>query len=287
MSYAIDDPAEKANKRWSLSPRLAWLNGRDALIALATILLLGALLYRYRSLTAPVLEGVAYIGNNRPTVWALLLRHLQMTGLAILIALAVALPLGILIARYRWLATPVLGALGVLYTIPSLALMILLLPTFGLNQRTVIAALVVYTQVILVRNIVAGLGSIDPAIIEAARGMGMNAWQVWWRVQFPLALPIILAGVRIAAIVAIGIATIGAKFSAGGLGTLLFDGIAQAGRFDKIWAGAIAVGALALAVNVTLLALERALDPRTRPQLRGRRGGVGRQAVENAQPMQG
>ena len=234
-----------------------------------------------------VLEGVAYIDDNRQIVWGLLLRHLQMTGLAILIALAVALPLGIVIARYRWLATPVLGVLGVLYTIPSLALMILLLPTFGLNQRTVIAALVVYAQVILVRNIVAGLGSIDPAILEAARGMGMNAWQVWWRVQFPLALPIILAGVRIAAIVAIGIATIGAKFSAGGLGTLLFDGIAQAGRYDKIWAGAIVVGVLALGVNVALLALERVLDPRTRPQLRARRGGVGRQAVENAQPMQG
>src|SRR5205085_2479924 len=120
---------------------------------------------------------------------------------------------------------------------------------FGLNATSVIAALILYMQVILVRNVVVGLQSIDPATAEAAVAMGFNAWQRWWRVEMPLALPAILAGGRIAAIAGLGIATIGAKFNAGGLGTLLFDGIAQTGRYDKIWAGAIAVGALALAVN--------------------------------------
>jgi osmoprotectant transport system permease protein len=96
--------------------------------------------------------------------------------------------------------------------------------------------------------------------------MGMNPWQRWWRVQVPLVLPIFLAGLRLASIVAIAIATIGAKFGAGGLGTLLFDGIAQSGRYDKIWAGAIAVSLLAFAINAALLALEAAVSPTRRLQ---------------------
>lgn len=162
-------------------------------------------------------------------------------------------------ARYKRLATPVLGILGMLYTIPSIALMIFLLPFFGLNRRSVIVALVIYTQIILVRNVVAGLRAIDPAILEAARGMGMNGWQRLWQVQMPLALAVILAGERIAAVVATAIATIGAKFNGGGLGVLLFDGIAQ-NRYDKILAGSIVVALLALALNRGLLALEQYFD---------------------------
>ena len=97
--------------------------------------------------------------------------------------------------------------------------------------------------------------------MEAARGMGMNGWQRWWQIQVPLVLPIFLAGVRIAAVVSVAIATIGAKFGAGGLGVLLFEGIAQAGRYDKIWAGAIAVSLLAFALNTSLLALEHYVNP--------------------------
>ena len=119
---------------------------------------------------------MSYIRNNPEIVRDLLAQHAQIVLIALGIALAVALPLGILIDRYRWLAAPVMGALGLLYTVPSLALMILLIPYFGLDRRTVIAALIIYSQVILMRNIVAGLGSIDPAIVEAARGMGMNGW---------------------------------------------------------------------------------------------------------------
>jgi osmoprotectant transport system permease protein len=187
----------------------------------------------------------------------LLLQHLFVVGVALLIAILISLPLSILILRSTRLTAFVLGVFSVFYTIPSIALIILLIPLTGLNERSVIIALILYVQVILVRNNVAALNGIDPAILEAARGMGMNRWQLWWRVQLPLALPVMLAGIRIAAIVAIAIATVGAKFNAGGLGRLLFDGIAQTGRYDKIWAGAIAVAALALAVNVTLVALER------------------------------
>ncbi|HLF26554.1 MAG TPA: ABC transporter permease [Anaerolineae bacterium] len=204
---------------------------------------------------------MSYLFQNPGSVLNRLLEHLAMTGAALLIALTLALPIGILVARYRRIAPVVMGVLGTLYTIPSIALMILLLPIFGLNAKSVVATLVIYSQVILVRNIAAGLQAIDPAILEAARGMGMNAWQRWWQVQLPLALPIMLAGARLAAIVAIAIAAVGAKFGAGGLGQLLFEGIQQTGRYDKIWAGAIAVSALAFAFNGALLALERKLDP--------------------------
>ena len=211
---------------------------------------------------------MSYIIKNPGIVWDLLLEHLQMTSLALLIAVLVALPLSLLITRYRWLSVPVIGTLGTLYTVPSLALIILLVPLFGLNSNSVVVAIAIYAQVILVRNITVGLQSIKPEILEAARGMGMNLWQRWWRVQVPLILPIFLAGLRLAAIVGVATATIGAKFGAGGLGVLLFDGIAQAGRYDKIWAGAIAVAILAFVINGALLALEWASNPARRLLLR-------------------
>ncbi len=229
---------------------------------------------------------MSYIRNNPAVIWELLQGHLYMTGTALLIGILIALPVGILITRFRWLTIPVMGILSILYTIPSLALLILLLPFSGLGTRSVIIALVIYVQVILVRNIIAGLHSISPAIIEAARGMGMNAWQRWWRIQFPLALPVILAGLRIAAVVAIGIAAIGAKFGAGGLGTLLFDGISQ-NRHDKIWAGALLLAVLALTVNFSLLTLERQFDPKTRIRRAERRQMISRQSQSTTTPMQG
>jgi osmoprotectant transport system permease protein len=199
---------------------------------------------------------VAYLLNHPQDVGMLLWQHLQMTGITLAIAVLVAVPIALLIWRYRWLSVPVMGLLGILYTIPSLALIIFLVPLFGLNATSVIVAMVLYTQVILVRNLTVGLAGIDPAVLEAARGMGMSYWQRWWWVQVPLVLPVFVAGVRIAAVVSIAIATIGAKFNAGGLGTLLFDGI-QTNRLDKIWAGAIAVALLAFAVNSLLQWIER------------------------------
>ncbi|MEB3294181.1 MAG: ABC transporter permease [Synechococcales bacterium] len=207
---------------------------------------------------------MSFILNHPTMVLILLLQHLQMTGLALVIATLLALPIALLISHYRWLVTPILTVLGILYTVPSLALIILLVPFLGLTANAVIVAMVLYAQVILVRSLTVGLQQIDPAIVEAAMGMGMNGWQRWWQVQFPLVLPMFLAGLRLAAIVEISIATIGAKFGAGGLGVLLFDGIAQAGRYDKIWAGAIAVGMLALLISSGLLLLEWIAQPGSR-----------------------
>ena len=203
---------------------------------------------------------MSYILKNPGMMFGLVLEHLQMTGIAIFIAIAIALPLALLVTHYHWLNVPVLGFLGTLYTIPSLALIILLVPIFGLNRQSVVIAMIIYTQVILVRNFSVALQAIEPAILEAARGMGMNVWQRWWRVQVPLILPICLAGVRLSTIVAVAIATIGAKLGAGGLGVLLFDGVAQS-RDDKILAGAIAVALLAFVLNAILLGLESISNP--------------------------
>lgn len=203
---------------------------------------------------------MSYIFSNPGVVLSLLAQHILMTATALLISVALALPLSALAYRHPRFNTALMGALGVFYTIPSIAFIILLVPLLGLNARAVIVALVVYTQVILVRNFVAGLQGVPAAILEAARGMGMSTWQIWARVQLPLALPVMLAGVRIAVVVAVAIGTVGAKFGAGGLGKLLFDGISQPGRYDKIWAGALTVAALALTLNWGLQALEARLD---------------------------
>lgn len=203
---------------------------------------------------------MGYLLNHPAEIFTLLWQHLQMTSISLAIAVVFAVPIALLIMRYRWLSVPVLGLLGVFYTIPSLALIIFLVPFFGLNATSVIVAMVIYIQVILVRNLTVGLSGIDAAVLEAAKGMGMSHWQRWWWVQVPLILPVFIAGVRIAAVVAIAIATIGAKFNAGGLGTLLFDGI-QTNRIDKIWAGAIAVAILAFAINGLLLWLEQRSQP--------------------------
>lgn len=204
-----------------------------------------------------------YIIQNPRIIMDLLWDHLLISAAALIISVLIALPVGVLIAPRQRLASLVLGIFGIIYTIPSIALIIVLIPFFGLNARSVIVALIFYSQIILVRNLVIALRGIDPVLMEAARGMGMDAWWRWRRVQFPLALPVMLAGMRIAAVVTIAIATIGAKFGAGGLGTLLFDGIAQ-NRYDKILAGSITVAVLALALNKLLLELEKALDPQTR-----------------------
>lgn len=219
---------------------------------------------------------MSYLFTEPQTVLSLLVAHLELVVVSLAAALIIALPLGTLLARRRVLRMPVLGVLGLIYTIPSLALMILLLPAFGLGGLTVIVALILYAQIILVRNVVAGLDGVDASVLEAARGMGMSGWERWWRIEMPLALPVILAGLRLAALSAIAIATIGALFGAGGLGTLLFNGITET-RNDKIASGAFVLAALALAVNWGLVALERrfSVQGRVKRATRRRDGSQG------------
>ncbi len=203
-----------------------------------------------------------YLLNNFDYILQLTFQHFQLSILPVGIAFLIALPLGWLIHRFPRLANFLIPLNNILYTIPSIALIIFLIPFFGLNARSVMVALVIYSQIILLRNILAGFRGIDPSIIEAARGMGMSRFQMALRIQIPLALPIILAGVRLASVISVAIATIGAKFGAGGLGVLLFEGIAQAGRMDKIWIGAIFVGLLALFFNRGILGIEKMVSGR-------------------------
>jgi osmoprotectant transport system permease protein len=209
---------------------------------------------------------MAYLFNNLPYVGQLLLEHLRITLEVIIIALLIALPVGVLLARLRRLQGPVLGVLGVVYTIPSLSLFVLLIPAFGLGVTPAVIALVAYAQLMLVRNWVVGLTGIDPSIIEAAKGMGMSSWQRFWQVEFPLALPLLLAGARLAVVSTIGIATIAAYINAGGLGTLLFQGVVTA-NYPKIFAGSLAVSLLAILSNYLLRYFEHRAEVAIRGEL--------------------
>jgi len=202
-----------------------------------------------------LIAGVRFLIDNLGMVGRLFGEHLQLAAISLAISLLIAIPLGWLISRVGWLRGPVLGVLGVIYTIPSLSLFVLLIPVFGLGPRTAIVALVAYAQIVLVRNVLIGLTGIDPAIIEAAKGMGMNGWQRFSQVEFPLALPLILAGVRVAALSIIGIGTVAAFIGAGGLGQLLFQGVSTGSR-ARIVAGSIAITLLALGANLILRFLE-------------------------------
>jgi osmoprotectant transport system permease protein len=144
--------------------------------------------------------------------------------------------------------------LSMLYTIPSISLLVLLIPLMGLGFWPTVVALVIYCQAILVRNTVTGINGVDPAVLEAARGVGLSPSQILWHVELPLALPVILAGVRIAAISTIAIATVAAFFNAGGLGALIREGISQ-DYGDKILAGVIAVAAIAIFTDLSLRVL--------------------------------
>lgn len=199
---------------------------------------------------------MSYLINNISLVSQLFLQHLQLTVEVLGISLLIAMPVGVLVARVPWLEGPVLGFLGVIYTIPSLSLFVLLIPLVGLGTIPAVIALVAYAQLMLVRNWLVGLKTLDPFIIEAAQGLGMSGWQRFWQVEFPLALPLLLAGIRLAALSAIGIGTIAAYIGAGGLGTLLFEGVITA-NYQEILAGAVAVSFLAIGVNYGLRILER------------------------------
>lgn len=197
-----------------------------------------------------------YLIDERARVFDLAVAHLELTAVALGIALIFAIPLGVLITSFGSLSFPVLLLLGVVYTIPSLALLAFLIPWLGLGRQPAVVVLAAYAQLALVRNIAAALRGVDPATLEAARGVGMTARQVFWRVRLPLALPVLIAGLRIALVTTISLATVTAWINAGGLGSLLFDGISR-NYPSEILAGAIAITLLALCADALLRLIER------------------------------
>lgn len=197
-----------------------------------------------------------YLLKNYESMGKLLAEHLYIVSLTLALSLIIAIPISILILRSKLLSNSILAIFGAIYSIPSLALFALLVPLIGLGKKPAIFVLVVYNQYILVRNVLAGFNSIDSSIIEAARGLGLSKSQLFFKIQLPLAFPIILGGIRISAVVTIGIATIAAVINAGGLGVILFDGL-RMNYLPKILWGTIMSAALAFLANQIILYFEK------------------------------
>jgi osmoprotectant transport system permease protein len=199
--------------------------------------------------------------DHRSEILSATLDHLALVVIAMAFAIAIAVPLGMLIVQHRHLRAISLGVASVFQTIPSLALFGFLIPIpfiGGIGRRTAIVALVLYALLPILRNTYVGLTGIDPAILEAAEAMGMTSTQILFRVRLPLALSIILAGIRTATVITIGVATIAAAIGAGGLGTFIFRGVAMVND-SVILAGAIPAALLAIFADLLLGLLERRL----------------------------
>lgn len=206
---------------------------------------------------------IQFFLHNRIEVGELTLEHLWLVGISTMIAVAVGLPLGILLTRRPALNKPILGGANIMQTIPSLALFGLLLPVPWLGERAgrlTILALTLYALLPIIRNTHAGIMGVDPAVVEAGRGMGMTGRQLLFQVQLPLAMGVIIAGVRVATVISVGVATIAAAIGAGGLGEYIFRGLAMVNN-QLILAGAIPAAALALVADFVLGLIERRLGP--------------------------
>jgi osmoprotectant transport system permease protein len=204
-----------------------------------------------------------FLFRNRTEVVELTLEHVWLVGVSTLLAVAVGLPLGILLTRRPALSKPILGGANIMQTIPSLALFGLLLPVPWIGERATrltVLALSLYALLPIIRNTHAGISGVDPAVVEAGRGMGMTDRQLLLRVQLPLAWGVILAGVRVATVISVGVATIAAAIGAGGLGEYIFRGLAMVNN-QLILAGAIPAAALALVADFSLGLIERRLGP--------------------------
>jgi osmoprotectant transport system permease protein len=205
-----------------------------------------------------------FLIRQRGEILTRTLEHLWMVVAAMSIAVAIGMPLGIALVGRQALRRWVLGAANVIQTVPSLALFGFLIPVpllGGIGSTTAIVALALYALLPILRNTFAGISGVDPAVLEAARAMGMTPRQMLWQVQLPLSMGVLMAGVRVATVVTIGVATIAAAIGAGGLGVFIFRGVAMANN-SVILAGAMPAALLAVAADLVLGLLERRLTPR-------------------------
>lgn len=201
--------------------------------------------------------------NDRAEILARTLEHLGLVAAAMLIAVIIGIPIGIALVRRRMMRRWVLGAANVIQTIPSLALFGFLIPVpflGGIGANTAIVALTLYALLPILRNTYAGIAGVDAAVLETARAMGMTPRQILWEVELPLSMGVILAGVRVATVISIGVATIAAAIGAGGLGVFIFRGVAMVSN-PVILAGAIPAALLAIAVDLVFSLIEQKLTP--------------------------
>ena len=194
---------------------------------------------------------IAYMAANSDKILQLSLEHCLLVVVAVLIAIAIGIALGILISYYDVLAPAILYVCQIIMTIPSLALFGLFLPLFGIGFKTGVFTLILYCLLPVVRNTYVGITEIDPAIIEAAHGMGMNEASIMSKIKLPLAWPIIMAGIRTAVVMVVGIAAIASVVGAGGLGVFIFRGISQ-WNINAVLLGAIFVSLLAIILDQIL-----------------------------------
>jgi osmoprotectant transport system permease protein len=204
-----------------------------------------------------------WVSNHTDDILKALREHIVLTAIAVGVGLLIALPLALVARRWRWFQAPVLSVTGILYTIPSVALLALLVPWTGLTRTTAEIALVSYTLLILIRNTVAGLDGVPGDVREAAEGMGYGRVRQLSRVEFPLALPVIIAGIRIAVVTTIGLVTVTALIGQGGLGQLILDGLYRDFRTEVV-VGSVLCVALATVADLTLVGVQRFAMPWTR-----------------------
>jgi osmoprotectant transport system permease protein len=206
-----------------------------------------------------LLQSYNYNLSDPESIPSLFLKHLSFVAIIMLISLVIAIPLGILVANYRRLYLPAVTISGLLYTIPSIAAFALLIPITKLTPATAIIPLVLYNQLVLIRNTAVAINGIDPLYLEVGRAMGMKPLQLLFRITLPLALPVIVAGIRIATVTTIGIVALASLVGQSTLGDLIFQNI-QFFDTDAIAAGAILTAAFAIVADLLLLALQVALN---------------------------
>ena len=202
-----------------------------------------------------------FIFDHGSQFWSNGATHARLVGTALLLAVPVAVAVGVVASSRPRLAGAALAIAGVIITIPSFALFGALIAPLGLGFRPAVATLALYSLLPVLRNTIVGLAEVPAEVVEAARGMGMTGRQALWRVRMPLALPVIIAGVRVATVMIVGITTIAALITAGGLGTFIFDGL-RSGDRTEILAGTVTIVALALAFDAGLAVVERFLRRR-------------------------
>lgn len=197
-----------------------------------------------------------YLFKYYDRILVLLLEHIGIVLISVFIALLIAIPISLIAIKSKTFSLLLTSTFSVIYSIPSLAMFALLIPIFGIGKKTAIIVLVLYNQYVLLRNIIVAFNSIDTSIIEAGSGMGLNYLELFLKIKLPLALPVILGGIRIAIVNTIGIATIASVISAGGLGVILFDGL-RTSNMSKIFLGTIIASLLAFISNQSLSFLEK------------------------------
>lgn len=199
--------------------------------------------------------------NRKSDIWVAFQEHIFLAGIAMMIAIAIAVPLGIILTRYKKLAEPIIGVTAIIQTVPSLALLGFMLPIFGIGKVPAIIALTLYALLPILRNTYTGILGVDSALVDAGKGMGMTSRQILFMVELPLTLPILMAGVRTATVLTIGVAALATFIGAGGLGDLITRGLNVMDK-NLILAGAIPAAILAIVFDFALKKLEDKVTPK-------------------------